>query len=234
LTVGVSGVREAQALEVLASAVTMVDPNGKRVDVDLTHESSVREGDALALTPAEVKVVPRADLGTGWHKLQVDYTRVPSVTAAADAYLEDGLLTARFNVQSAPTVRRIWACRQARELRVRFSEPVVMKGSLAEVLDLRDGNGEALDCPRRAKDWRFDAEGEVLAVRCPSVLPEKLKLALREGGFSGAEGRSVRDLDDLPFIASMALGELPAQGDADGDCRVWVPRSRRTPPPKAK
>jgi hypothetical protein len=232
LAIGALGARENQALEVLASAVSLVDPNGKRLEVDLTFEHSVREGDAQALTPAELKVVPREALGDGWHKLQVDDTRLPGYAAAADRYLEGTLLTARFNVRSAPTVRRIWVCGQAGELRVQFSEPVKLHGELAEVLDLRDGNGEALDCPRSPAASSFDAEGEVLAVRCKGALPEQLGLSLRGEGFTGAEGQPVRDLENKPFIASLELARLPAQGDADGDCHVWVPGGTQ-PDPKS-
>lgn len=229
LTVNLLGVAAgeqqlAELIAVLAQRVTVV-VGGKPVPVKTAAVGLPlqRELGAEELDPPGLEASPLAKLGSGWHQLELDVSGLPLDASWLDQP-KGGKLIARFNVESAPTVRRVWLCPGLGQLRIAFSEPMKTTAAVSKSVTLADEKGNPVGCALGLDAAKLDAAGELLSVQCENPLPRALQLGLSPGGFEApASGKPVLDLEGKPFARVLYTEAMPDAAIGDSDCRVLVP-----------
>ena len=214
----------------LEQAITVVDPDGQSLPISFDHsrlDPVVLEQD-VAPRPSMLGLHVQQTLGRGWHEVMVDLSQVPELRVAPGARVTGGGAYAkRFNVASAPTVRRLWVCPTAAphaKLRLELSEPVVLQLPAHQAVRVLDTSGAPLpDCPSsNGADPALDGTGEHFSTDCGATLPGMVRVEVDPSAFrAAASGETVLGLDGLPFRATLQLDALPRSGGAD--CRVYVP-----------
>jgi len=136
--------------------------------VSVSSEMRMHASDGIG--PGYVEIVPKEALKDDWYALRVDALPAPLVWPrfCGDSVAENGAHLARFRITSSPIVRgaRLVDKADGRQLRIEFSEPVIVRSPLEATIGRSKGLDDcAVIAPENSSpqaDVRLACSGKVI------------------------------------------------------------------------